>query len=212
MNTLTVKNILSKFLDILFLLIPFIDYAYCFNINFADLRLSYIIYFLYFVININLLLKKGFINELLKKGQYLIYIFGFILLTSIFNVYLGNNTLTLLLKQVVIISFIFFTTWLFFYKHNNDIEYITKIYLNIAFVAALIGIFQEISFLIGFKYGYDYSLWKINNQLSTSGIMFRINSIAGDPPMLIYALIVACYIGLYNFIMNKKIFIGKINQ
>ena len=211
MNTTSLKNNLSKILDILFLLIPFIDYTYCFNFSFADLRLSYLIYLIYFVVNIRLLFHKRIIINLIKKSKWLIFIFTFILLTSVFNIYLGNNTSTLLLKQVVIISFIFFTTWLFFYKHNN-IEYIAKIYLNIAFIVALIGLFQEISFLIGFKPGYDYGLFKINNQISTSGIMFRVNSIAGDPPMLVYALIVACYISLYNFIMNKEIFISKIKS
>ncbi len=194
----------NKIVDILFLLIPFIDFTYSFDFDFADIRLSYLIYLLYFVANINLVLKKELICDLLKKSKYLLLIFSFIIVTSIVNIYLNNDTIFLLLKQVIIISFVFFTTWLFFYKHKNNIHEIFSLYLNISLFVALIGIFQELSYLIGFTYGYDFSYWKAKSQLSNAGIFFRVSSIAGEPSNLVYALSLAFYTALVCFITKQE--------
>ena len=58
MNKISLKNNLSRILDILFLLVPFIDFTYSFDFDLADIRLSYFIYIIYFIVNINLILKK----------------------------------------------------------------------------------------------------------------------------------------------------------
>lgn len=200
MNRISLKDRLLKFLDISFLLIPFIDFTYSFDFNFADVRLSYFIYFIYFIANINLILKKELIYNLLKKSKYITIIFSFIIITSIVNIYLKNDTVFLLLKQVIIISFVFFTTWLFFYKHKDNLYEIFKLYLNISLFVALIGIFQELSYLIGFTYGYDFSYWKAKHQLSYTGIFLRVCSVAGEPSNLVYALSLAFYTSLVCFV------------
>lgn len=204
MNKTLLKGRFLKFLDILFLLIPFIDFTYSFDFDFADIRLSYFIYLLYSVTNINLILKKELIYNLLTKSKYLIGIFLFIILISIVNIYFNNDTVFLLLKQIVIISFIFFTTWLFFYKHRDNIYEIFKLYLNISVFVAIIGIFQELSYLIGFKYGYDFNFWKAKHQLSYTGIFLRVCSVAGEPSNLVYALSLAFYTSLICFITKQE--------
>ncbi len=204
MNKISLKNNLSRILDILFLLVPFIDFTYSFDFDLADIRLSYFIYVIYFIVNINLILKKEQIYNLLKNSKYLIMIFSFIILISIVNIYLNNDTIFLLLKQIVIISFVFFTTWLFFYKNKQNIYEIFKLYLNISVFVAIIGIFQELSYLLGFSYGYDFSYLKAKDQFSNAGIFLRNCSVAGEPSNLVYALSLAFYTSLVSFITKQE--------
>lgn len=124
--------------------------------------------------------------------------------SSLYNIYAGNNTLFLFTKQISIIIFIIFVTWMFFYNNRNDIRYILNLYLQVSFVVSCIALFQEFFYLTGFKYGWDYSSWKIVNQIDYSNIMLRVTAIAGEPSILVYALAPAFYIALNAFLTKDR--------
>jgi len=92
---------------------------------------------------------------------------------------------------------------MFFYNNKNNIRYILKLYLQIAFIVSCIGLLQEFFYLTGFKYGWDYSSWKIVNQIDYSNLMLRITAVAGEPSILVYALAPAFYISLNAFLTNN---------
>ena len=74
-------------------------------------------------------------------------------------------------------------------------------------ILVLIAIFQILSFLIGFEYGYNYS-WLLNKWGFVDGglIGFRVNSILSEPTYLATSLSPAVYVSVRNLI-KKKTFI-----
>ncbi len=204
MNLSCFLNNFKKTLDYLIISIPFIDFAYSINCELADIRLSYLIYFLYFVFYIKLFLKNVNLRNSIKKFTPYLYVMILITASSLYNIYAGNNTLFLFTKQISIIIFIIFVTWMFFYNNRNDIRYILNLYLQVSFVVSCIALFQEFFYLTGFKYGWDYSSWKIVNQIDYSNIMLRVTAIAGEPSILVYALAPAFYIALNAFLTKDR--------
>lgn len=206
------KGKYKKILDILILLIPFIDFSYyIYRENSIDFRLSYIIYSIYFFVYIKNFISVDFIIKFKNKFTYLLITLVFVILTSIYNIYMDNNTFFLFIKQLIVICFIAFVCFIFVYNNKNNLDYIINLYIQISLIMCCIAIFQEICWFIGFKSGYDLSYLIINNQqISTSGPMLRVTSICGEPPVLSYALIFATNISIfeiltmdYTFVKNK---------
>lgn len=207
---LKMKQTIRKLPDLLFLLIPFVDFTFYLDYKFADIRLTYLVYILYFCIHIKSFLNSNCPVNLKSKTKLYLYLFIIVIITSIYNIFIDtNNTIVLFLKQIVIIAFIAFVTYMFFYNHRDNIKYIINLYLKISFVVACIGILQELSFLLNFHYGYNYSYLNFTNQIGVSGLMFRVTSIAREPSFLIYALMPAFYISLSSFLTNSKDFLKQ---
>jgi hypothetical protein len=203
------KQIIRRLPDLLFLLIPFVDFTFYLDYKFADIRLTYLVYILYFFVYIKNFLGSIRIANLISKTKLYIYLFAIVIITSIYNIFVDNNTIVLFLKQIIIIAFIAFVTYMFFYNHKDNIKHIITLYLKISFIVACIGILQELSFLLNFHYGYNYSYLNFANQIGVSGLMFRVTSIAREPSFLIYALIPAFYISLSSFLTNSKDFLKQ---
>jgi len=203
------KQIIRRLPDLLFLLIPFVDFTFYLDYKFADIRLTYLVYILYFFVYIKNFLGSIRIANLISKTKLYIYLFAIVIITSIYNIFVDNNTIVLFLKQIIIIAFIAFVTYMFFYNHKDNIKHIITLYLKISFIVACIGIFQELSFLLNFHYGYNYSYLNFTNQIGVSGLMFRVTSIAREPSFLIYALMPAFYISLSSFLTNSKDFLKQ---
>lgn len=154
-----------------------------FSDAFTYMRLSFVeVKMYYFVIPIILMLLF-----VILKGFYLnvkfICIISVVFLSSYINILFGNNTFLLFGKQAIgiLITSMFF--YLLLKINNYDVSEVFKIYLNLAFVVALIGLIQEISYLLGFRLGYDYSgvlaFWYYNIRAGSPFI--RVNSILPEP-------------------------------
>lgn len=131
--------------------------------------------------------------------------------TSIMNVYLGNNTLSLLTKQVLGILITGTAYYLLIKVNRFKIEKLFRIYLKIALIVACIGLFQEFSFLIGFKKGYDYR-WLIQKWgfFPATGGMLRVNSIFMEPAHFAISMAPAFFVSLSNiFKKNHFCLISK---
>ena len=201
------KEIFKKILDVLMLLIIFVDFSYYMYIrNFVDFRLTYALYLIYFIVYIKYFINVTFLKYFATNFKYLLIVLFLIIVTSIYNIYVDNDTFFLFIKQLVVICFISFVCFMFVYNNKNNLDYIINLYIQISLIMCCIAIFQEICWFIGFKSGYDLSYLIINNQqISTSGIMLRATSICGEPPVLAYALIFATNIAIF------KILIGDCN-
>ena len=146
--------------------------------SFADLKI------IYFLIPLIFLLFLPFLKNTYFDKSYLYFItfFSIIIIFSIFNIFLGNNNILLLSKQVF---GIFLTSSIFFllFKINNyDAKKLFNIYLNFAFIVAFIGLIQEVNFLLNFKIGYDFSHFLPSWRLASSQTGFlRLNSILPEP-------------------------------
>lgn len=201
-------------LNVLMLLIPFIDFIWDIHIeNYPDIRFVYFIYFAYFFTYIKNFITISFFKQFITEFRLLALTIVGIVLLSLYNIYLDNTTSVLFSKQFIIVSFISFTSFMFIYNNRNDLNYIINLYLKISFVFACIAIFQEIFYLIGLEYLYNFSYLMLNPQQTYgTGFFIRASSFCAEPPMFAFALIPATFISLYSFITGNFKFISKIQS
>ena len=202
---------MKKLLDILMLLIPFVDFIYDIHIeNHPDFRFTYIIYGTYFFTYIKTFFSQIFTKKFFLEFKLFFIVLFFIIILSLYNIYADNCTLILFIKQILIVCFIASTSFIFIYNNRNNLNYIVDLYMKISLVFAGIAIFQEIFFLIGIEYLYNFSYLTLNQQqIGKSGFMLRATSICLEPPMLAFALIPATYISLNCLFTEKCEIISK---
>jgi len=139
-----------------------------------------------------------------------IFILLFMSLLSIFNIYMGNNILSLFLKQFIGFVLNGVVYYSLIKLNNNKIEKLLRVYLKIALIVAIIGILQEICYLIGFKYGYDYSY--LTSQIRFGGTalgMLRVTSIFQEPAHFGTAMMPAVFIAILNILKKENNLIGR---
>lgn len=190
----------------LMLLIPFIDFIWDIHIeNYPDIRFVYLIYFIYFFTYIRNFITIPFFKEIYNEFRLLLLTIVGIVILSLYNIYVGNTTLVLFLKQFIVVSFIAFTSFMFVYNNRNNLNYVIELYLKISFVFACIAIFQEIFYIIDFEYLYDFSYLMLKSQqISGYGFLIRTPSFCFEPPMFAFALIPATFVSLYSFLTENS--------
>lgn len=139
-----------------------------------------------------------------------VYIFMFIFLVSCINCLQGNDSIFLLLKTSIALIFNVITYYLLIHLNDYKVDKLFRIYLKMAFIVALIGIFQEISFFAGFKPGYDfrYFIPRIGAPYSYFGIL-RIISIMPEPTHFGTVMMPAVFISILSLMGGKNSYIGK---
>ena len=110
----------------------------------------------------------------------------------------GGLLLTLLFYQYVML----------YYEFN--IKRLFKVYVKWCYWIALIGLVQQVSYIIGFKLGYDYS-WLLNKWGVISGgiLGLRVNSIISEPSGLAIVLMPGVYVAIYNLFRKETYIIEK---
>jgi O-antigen ligase len=138
------------------------------------------------------------------------YIFLILLFTGLFNVIIGNNTTELFFKVFtgVALSYFFYYYVIAHFKFN--IEQLFRWYLKGAYIAALIGWFQFISFQVGYVKGYW--LWDILNKWSfVPGGLFgiRVNSVFSEPTHLGAVMSAAFFVSVYNLFRKETYVLSR---
>jgi len=156
----------------------------------------------YFGYLIYLLLLPGFISRY-SFNRGLTAIFAILFVTGIFHILIDNNTIALFFKVFTGLFLSYFFYYYVILEFDFDIEQLFKWYLKGAYIAALIGLFQFVSYQIGFEPGYNYR-WILNKWGFIAGGNFgiRINSIFAEPTHLGAVLSAAFFVSLYN-LFNK---------
>ena len=148
-------------------------------------------------------------HKLYLNKHFLLFLVVFFVL-ALFNVFLKNNTFPTLFKQVS--GFIFNGTayYVLIKANKGDISKLFKIYLKLAVIAAVIGIFQEISFLADFADGYDYSYFIPNFRLGGTVLgILRVSSVLPEPAHFGGAMAPAIFISVLNIMKNEANFISR---
>ncbi len=171
--------------------------------SFMDLRISYLIMALV------LLLCMPFLKGIYFNKTFL-SLFGIIIIFSLYNVYIGKDTFVLLTKQVIGIFSTSFIFYLLMEVNRYDVKKLFKVYLNLAVLIGLIGLFQELNYLLGFKAGYNFSYifpsWGLH--LSKTGLL-RVNSIMPEPAAFCYSMMPAFFVSISSFSKNSFKFLKK---
>ena len=182
-----------KFQDIAVLLTIFISSYVFFKTPFEG-YITYIFFALYLPIFIG---KFG-----VPKQPVMIFLP--LLISGLVYIYAGDNNVESFIKIFVG----FFTSVLFynyiFQLYKFDLKYLFHLYMKGAFWVSVIGIFQVISFFVGFAPGYNFS-WIFNKwSLTLGGLGIRMNSVFSEPAYFAAVVAPAFYIAVYSLIKKKK--------
>ncbi|MCE3259870.1 MAG: hypothetical protein K0S12_1511, partial [Bacteroidetes bacterium] len=103
----------------------------------------------------------------------------------------------------------------FFYYYvviefNYNIEQLFKWYLTGAYIAALLGVFQIISFKLNFIAGYRFGFILNKWSFSPGGFLgFRVNSIFAEPTHLAAVLSAAFFVSVYNLFRKETFHLSR---
>ena len=169
-------------------------------LGYTEFRILYVL-----VLALTLLWLPFLVGGIYINKTFL-YLFLLIVGISSVCVFYGVNSLSGLLKQLVGISSSVVFFYLLFRINNYDVKKLFRVYLNIAFIVALIGIIQEVSFLMKFKPGYDYSTfiptWKLAYSKGGGGLL-AINSIFTEPAHFCNVMMPALFVSIAAFFKNS---------
>lgn len=188
-----------------FIFIVFI-YLSIFINSFIFFREPFEFYFGYLIF---VVLLPGFIVRYGFNGS-LFFIFFTLFVTGIVNIFLGNNTTALFFKVFTGLAMSYFFYYYVVVEFDYDIEKLFGWYLTGSYIVALIGIFQFISFKIGFTPGYDLR-WVFNKWSVTPGGVFgiRVNSVLAEPTHLGTVLSAAFFVSIYNLSQKKGYYLNR---
>ena len=164
--------------------------------------------FYFYYIFVLILLPFFFVKYGVPK--YLLQILALPFLVGLFYILTGENLPFTFLKVFggVFITSLFFYGWIQHFK--TDVQIIFKWYCYSCWVLVIIGIIQTFSFLVGFKYGYDFS-WFLNKWGFVEGgvIGLRVNAILSEPTYLATALAPVIYVSIHNIISKSTYLFNK---
>ena len=146
-----------------------------------------------------------------KFPTKILYLFIPLLIFGSINVFAENNTFGSFFKIYlnIFIGIVFF--YYVFEYYERDVKKFFSIYMSWCIVVSIIGLFQLTSYLVGFKYGYNYSASFGFNKWGViqGGLGIRINSIFCEPSYFASTVGPAFFISVYNLVFNKIMFISK---
>ena len=189
-----------------FFFIKIILFISLFSSSFVFFRYPFEFYFHYliFILLIPILFIKVGVPKFLFYGAFAFLIIGLI------NVSLLNNSIFNFLKIFFgLLASIYFYFSLLYLK-NFNVKLFFKIYCKLCLIVSFIAVVQVISFLINFKYGYDFS-WIFNKWGFIKGgiIGIRVNSILAEPSQLGIVLSPALFVSVRNLIKRKGIYFKR---
>ena len=190
----------KHFWIVLFIYISIFINSYVFFKEPFEFYIGYLIY---------LFLLPGFIFRY-SINRALFFIFLVLFINGIINILIGNDTSAQFFK-VFLGLFLSYTFYYYVFNEINfEIEHVFQWYLKGCFFVAILGLFQFVSFQIGFKAGYTF--FGILNKWGVSGgglFGIRINSVFSEPTHLACVLAPAFFVSLYNLFNRENYYLSK---
>ncbi len=196
METSSRKNIII----ILFIYLSIFISSFVFFKEPFEFQFGYLIY---------IVLLPGFISKY-GYNRNMLLIFMVLLLSGLFNIFIGNDTAALFFKVFTGLVLSYFFYYYVVLEFKFDIEQLFKWYLLGSYVASLVGLFQLGSYLIGFQQGYNFN-WILNKWgVSPGGFLgIRINSIFSEPTHLATVLSAAFFVAIYNLMRKETYYLNR---
>ena len=180
-----------------------------FSSSYIFFRLPFEFYFHY------LLIIPLFPIFLFKNGipKFLFILFSYLAFIGLVNVLLANNSLFTFLKVyggLLVISY-FFYSFLFLYDFKINLFFYW--YCKLCLILCFIGLFQLISFIFNFKFGYDFSFLLNKWRVIEGGLIgIRVNSILAEPSQLGIVLSPAVYVSVCNLVSKENYIFNKVQS
>lgn len=130
---------------------------------------------------------------------------------GLFNVFLNNNDLFSFLKNFLGISAAYLLFFLIIKDSGFDLMGLFKLYYKFAFLFAVIGLIQFFSYLIGFKYGYNYSWLGLRTYIAdySSPYFFPVHSLTNEPSFFAFVQSPALFIAFRRLFKKEATIIGS---
>ncbi len=194
------EEVTSNFWIILFIYLSIFVSSYVFFKEPFEFQFGYLIY---------IVLLPGFITRF-GINRSMFFIFLTLLVSGLANIAFDNNTPQQFFKVFTGLFLSYFFYYYVVLQFNYNVEQLFKWYLKGAYISALIGVFQFVSFQVGFVAGYNYS-WILNKWGFIPGNNFgiRVNSIFGEPTYLGAVLSAAFFVSVYNLVRKESYFLSK---
>ena len=203
MSSTDLNNNLSKkeyfFLQLILLITIF-------SSSFVFFRYPFEFYFHYlvFIALTPILFFKVGIPKFLFYGSFAFIIIGIV------NILLLNNSV---FNFVKIFSGLLISTYFFYsliHLKNFNVKLYFKIYCKLCLLVSILGLVQVISFLLNFKFGFDYT-WVFNKWGIIKGgvIGIRVNSILAEPSQLGIVLSPALFVSVRNLIKRRTLYFKR---
>ena len=132
-------------------------------------------------------------------SKKLLLILGTFFVLGIYNVALGNCEPFNFIKVWGGV-FMHYTFFYMYVKHQKfDVHKMVRFYLKCSYIVSIIGIIQEISYVLHFPPGYNYRWlfgWKWGLSETMGGLAIRVNSTVAEPSYLGALLAPAVFISV----------------
>ncbi len=143
-------------------------------------------------------------------NRNLFFIFLVLFVSGILNILIGNNTYALFFKVFTGMFLSYFFYYYVILEFDYNLERLFKWYLKGAYIVALLGIFQFVSYRVGFEFGYKFGGILNKWGFSPGGIFgIRVNSIFAEPTHLASTLSAAFFVSVYNLIRKESYGLSK---
>ncbi len=189
---------LQTILNYLVISTIFMD-AFVVTQQFFDMYVFYFIYvgyILYFILRYR--------NIYLQRSLF--FFLSIVVLISLITITIFQLSYVLLIKNIIGILSSACAFFLLFKENNYDIKKLFQVYFNIAFIVACIGFFQLIMYVIGLKFGYDYSSFLIKWRLDHARLgILRLNSLTSEPSHFAIIFAPAVFVIINSIFSKTKI-------
>ena len=192
--------ILNKFLSYLMVASIFLG-ALAYDQGGFEFYLNYLVFgsviFIFFVNSFKFYINKFFLALMFA-----------LMVISLVNAFLLAFPSILVFRQLFGIILSALAYYLLIKINNYDVEKIFKMYLYVALVLCLVGLFQELSYILNFTAGYDYCSFLPKWRVVRMGGLLRINSILMEPAVFAIVLSPAMYLALNNLFSKTKAYLN----
>ena len=143
----------------------------------------------------------------LKVESFILISLGFIILSTLLNIFLGNTTIDKSIKSLIAVVFPYFYYLVWVEYNKQNLPQIFSLYMKMCIIVIGIGYVQFFSSITNFKWGYDYS-WILNKWAITYIDSFssipRVNSIMPEPAHYVSLLSPAIFYVIFKLKNGSK--------
>lgn len=197
---------LKKFISYLAIFSIFTEAFTCKFLIFSDFKIyNFILGGI--IIILFLLLDKVYFNKIF------IFLFFIIIYFSLCNIILNNTSILSVSKQLIGIFIHSLVFYLLIRLNQEDVKKLFLIYFRIAFVVALIGLVQEIAYILKLEKLFNFSYIFPNWSLTKSEIgLIRVNSIMPEASSFCMVMLPAFFASCASFIDRNFNIISRVKS
>ncbi|MDZ5065937.1 O-antigen ligase family protein [Clostridium perfringens] len=153
---------------------------------------------------LQLFLRRKRFNLCIPKF-ILLLVFYIVFVTFILNYSINSRDVESIKNLVMLL--IYFLAFYNYIYNKKDINILMRLLYTVAFILSIIGIIQEIGYLLNIEFLYNYSYIGLNNSITQTGIFMRVTSLYSEPAHLAIGLM-----GGISVIFSKKLINFKVGN